>query len=65
MRQNEYVADEFAYKLGYGNILASVLDRQMCSAPENGLLKALYSTHPHSDDRIARLQNLGATYSRY
>lgn len=65
MRQNEYVADEFAYKLGYGNILASVLDRQMCSASENGLLKALYSTHPHSDDRIARLQNLGATYSRY
>ncbi len=65
MRQNEYVADEFAYKLGYGNILASVLDRQMCLAPKNGLLKALYSTHPHSDDRIARLQNLGATYSRY
>lgn len=65
MRQNEYVADEFAYKLGYGNILASVLDRQMCSAPKNGLLKALYYTHPHSDDRIARLQNLGATYSRY
>lgn len=65
MRQNEYVADEFAYKLGYGNILASILDRQMCTKPQNGLLKALYSTHPHSDDRIARLQELGATYSRY
>lgn len=65
MRQNEYVADEFAYRLGYGNILASILDRQMCSKPQNGLLKALYATHPHSDDRIARLQELGATYSRY
>ena len=65
MRQNEFVADEYAYKLGYGAILASVLDRHMCSAPDNGLLKALYSTHPHSDDRVARLQELGANYSRY
>lgn len=65
MRQNEYVADEYAYKLGYGAVLASVLDRHMCSAPDNGLLKALYSTHPHSDDRIAKLQELGANYSRY
>lgn len=65
MRQNEFVADEYAYKLGYGAVLASVLDRHMCSAPENGLLKALYSTHPHSDDRIARLQEMGANYSRY
>lgn len=65
MRQNEFVADEYAYKLGYGEILASVLDNHMCSAPENGLLKALYSTHPHSDERVARLQELGCTYSRY
>jgi len=65
MRQNEFVADEYAYKLGYGAILASVLDRHMCSAPSNGLLKALYATHPHSDDRVARLQDLGANYSRY
>lgn len=60
MRQSEFVADEYAYKLGYGAILASVLDRHMCSAPSNGLLKALYATHPHSDDRVARLQDLGA-----
>lgn len=65
MRQNEFVADEYAYSLGYGTKLASVLDRHMCSAPDNGLLKALYSTHPHSDDRVARLQDLGANYSRY
>ncbi len=65
MRQNEFVADEYAYKLGYGVILANVLDKHMCSVPENGLLKALYSTHPHSDDRVAHLQHLGANYSRY
>lgn len=60
MRQNEFVADEYAYVA----ILARVLDRHMCSAPNNGLLKALYSTHPYSDDRVARLQKLGANYSR-
>lgn len=65
MRQNEYVADEYAFKLGYGVVLASVLDRHMCSAPNNGFLKALYSTHPHRDDRIAHLQELGANWSRF
>ena len=65
MRQNEFVADEYAYRLGYGNILARLLDNQMCSNPENGLLKALHSSHPSSDDRIAKLQDLGATYGRY
>lgn len=33
MRQNEFVADEYAFHLGYGNILASVLDRHMCFVP--------------------------------
>jgi len=65
IRQNEYVADEYACKLGFGTDLAIVLDNVMCSTPENGLLKALYASHPHSDGRIARLQELGANYSRY
>lgn len=65
MRQNEYVADEYAFKLGYGRILASILDRQICSLPENSFFKALYSTHPRRDDRIARLQELGVDYSRF
>lgn len=65
MRQNEFIADEYAYKLGYGKTLACVLDNHMCSSPENGLLRALYSTHPHSDERVARLQELGANYYRY
>lgn len=65
MRQNEFVADEYAYQIGHGEVLASVLDRHMCTAPSSGLLKALYSTHPHSDDRIAHLQELGVNYSRF
>lgn len=65
MRQNEYVADEYAYKLGFGTSLAMVLDDALCSPPENGLLKALYATHPHTDDRIAHLQDFGVDYSRY
>jgi len=65
MRQNEIVADEYAYQLGYGTILARVLDRHMCSVPNRGLLNALYSTHPDCNDRIAHLQELGTNYSRY
>ena len=65
MRQNEYLADEYAYKLGYGNILAYLLDQKLSSAPQKGLLKALYAKHPSNDDRITRLQELGATYSRW
>lgn len=65
MRQNEYLADEYAYKLGYGNILAYLLDQKLSPTPQNGLLKALYAKHPSNDDRIARLQELGATYSRW
>lgn len=62
MRQNEFVADEYACKLGYGVILANVLDRHICSIPNNGLLKALYSTHPNNDDRIARIQDFDTNY---
>jgi len=65
MRQNEFAADEYAYRIGFGNSLARVLDEHLCSAPHRGLLQALYATHPHSDDRVGRLQDLGATYSRY
>ena len=65
MRQNEFVADEYAFQLGYGSALARVLDCEMCSPPDNGLLKALFSSHPNTHDRIAHLQELGASYSRY
>ncbi len=64
MRQNELAADEYAYRLGWGDVLAYVLDNHLCSAPENGFLKALYSTHPASNDRVAHLQMLGSNYLR-
>lgn len=65
MRQNEYMADEYAYKIGFGMELAQALDQHLCDVPRNGLLKALYDTHPSNDDRIAALQNLGVPYARY
>lgn len=65
MRQNEFVADEYAFQLGYGSALARVLDCEMCSPSDNELLKALLSSHPNTHDRIAHLQELGVSYSRY
>ena len=63
MRAIEYVADEFAYKIGFGKQLAMALDRICIDVPsENGFLKAINSTHPNYNDRIARLQNLGVNY---
>lgn len=64
-RRNEYIADEFAYKLGFGGQLAWALDNLTDNTPRGSILKALYSTHPEKDERIARLQSLGAAYSRW
>lgn len=60
-RENEYEADAFAFQLGYGNELCMLLD-SICDAPVKGLFASLASSHPAKDDRIARLQSLGATY---
>ena len=65
MRQNEYIADEYAFYLGFGRELANVLSTSLSSQPENGLLKALYATHPNNEDRVARLRQLGSEYSQY
>lgn len=66
MRQNEFVADEFAYNIGFGNQLAKVIDEsKKYMSIENSFLKALCSTHPDPDERIARLQEMGATYNAY
>ncbi|QOS89022.1 M48 family metalloprotease [Peribacillus sp. JNUCC41] len=64
-RQSEYHADLFAYELGYGEELASALDRIQVYIPEQGFLKAMYATHPSMDDRIAKLQELGSEYTDY
>ena len=60
-RSNEYLADEFSFDLGYGDSLCEFLDSFDEEAPK-GAFAVLSRTHPHKDDRIARLQELGAAY---
>ena len=64
-RANEYEADKYAFELGYGNELAEVLDNIGTGVPQESFFKALYSSHPDTHDRIGRLQEMGATYTRY
>ncbi|MCL2399785.1 MAG: M48 family metalloprotease [Defluviitaleaceae bacterium] len=64
-RENEYDADKYAAELGYGFELAKGLDAIGTSEPQESLLKALYSTHPNTHDRIGRLQQMGVSYYRY
>lgn len=60
-RANEYEADEFSFNLGYGNELCILLD-SIRGSHAKGLFANLASSHPDKDDRIAKLQELGATY---
>ena len=63
-RQHEYAADAFAFELGYGNDLCVVLDSFGGEEVESRSVWAqLHSSHPDSDDRIARLQEMGARYT--
>ena len=64
-RANEYEADKYAFKIGLGYELAQALDTIGTGMPQNTLLKALYSTHPETNDRIGKLQEMGVPYSRY
>lgn len=57
MRQNEYVADQYAAKIGFGYELAYSLVHQICDVPHNSFLRVLYDTHPCNDNGIAVLQN--------
>lgn len=60
-RSNEYEADEFSFNLGYGNELCILLD-SIRGSHSKGLFANLASSHPDKNDRIAKLQSLGATY---
>lgn len=64
-RANEFEADKYACEIGFGYELAVALDTIGSGVPQSSLLKALYSTHPETNDRIDRLQKLGVPYSRY
>ena len=57
-RGNEYQADEFSCRLGYGNGLASMLNLLGSSPKPSGLFAALASSHPATQDRITRIQYL-------
>ena len=64
-RDNEYEADEFSFNCGYGDALCSLLASFGNSGvgDSEGLFAALAKSHPDSDSRISRLQNLGATFT--
>lgn len=65
-RKNEYRADEYSLNMGYGYHLCAFLDKlDPSSKSSNGLWAALNSSHPATHDRIAHMQELGCTYSRY
>lgn len=59
-RNNEFQADEYAHELGYGSGLVFALSN-MGSHSNTGVWANLASSHPHMDDRIARLQELSET----
>jgi heat shock protein HtpX len=56
-RGNEFEADAFSYKLGYGKELCEALDA-ICGSDAKGLFATLSSSHPSRDDRIGALQDL-------
>lgn len=64
-RANEYIADKYAMEIGYGYELAAALDSIGTGMPQNSFMKALYSSHPETHDRIGKLQEMGVSYSRY
>ena len=46
-RSNEFAADEYAYRLGFGNQLAYVLDNTVETKPNNSFLKLLKALHKY------------------
>ena len=60
-RSEEYLADEFSLKLGYSEGLCRFLDR-FAGESSKGVFAVLSSSHPATDDRIGKLQQMGCTY---
>ena len=59
-RQNEYSADECAYRIGYGSHLLEALYvlHQISTKRKLNIFEKLNSSHPHIADRIGRLERL-------
>lgn len=60
-RSNEYEADAFSFKLGYGDALCVLLDT-IGGSGAKGLFANLASSHPGKEKRIRKLRELGANY---
>ena len=69
-RKDEFRADEFSFNLGYGNELCEFLDfldRRSRADEDPGpqdFFAFLAASHPPTSDRIAHLQEMGATFYR-
>lgn len=61
-RSNEFEADEFSFRLGYGRDLSLLLDR-ICDSNAKGLFANLASSHPDKKDRIAKLAELESAHT--
>lgn len=64
-RKNEFNADEFAYKIGYGEPLidALYLLQDMCISDKMNLVQKLKASHPHIAKRIGRLEQIENRYA--
>lgn len=60
-RNNEYMADAFSCKLGYGESLCMLLQHFGDDHPK-GLFASLASSHPENEDRINHILNQGVAY---
>ena len=60
-RREEFLADLFSYKLGYGAGLCSFLDN-FSAGSNKGVFAAHSSHHPSTEERINRLKELGCPY---
>ena len=61
-RAREFEADAGAFNMGHGEALCRLLDQGGCAESTRGLFASLSDSHPDKNERIARLQDLGATY---
>lgn len=61
-RKAEFAADKYAFDIAYGNDLCAVLDSFDSGNSKKGLFANLHASHPDTSDRIAALQDLGASY---